>query len=271
MRLIAVLAFALLAKRPDVPAPGGFWKPLPAAKHGDWRYHYPEEGQTFGEYKAAQPTRGTATRKRIYVQPWLTRAPRDADLLQRIRTMLAASFGRETVLLDPQPMPARAWNAKRRQFAVFGLAARLAARLPQDGLFVLAVTDRDIFMGDFDYALGWGSLELRVAVMSTLRVDVGPDTEKRRRRVLSLALHEASHALSLRHCTFFRCLMNGAQSRGATDSRPVLLCPVCRSKLCWNLDLQPLTRYRELARAWESVGLPEEASRSRNAARQPRK
>ena len=138
MRLIAVLAFALLAKRPDVPAPGGFWKPLPAAKHGDWRYHYPEEGQTFGEYKAAQPTRGTATRKRIYVQPWLTRAPRDADLLQRIRTMLAASFGRETVLLDPQPMPARAWNAKRRQFAVFGLAARLAARRPQDGLFVVA-------------------------------------------------------------------------------------------------------------------------------------
>jgi len=271
MRLIALLVVALLAKRPDVPAPGGFWKPLREARHGEWRYHYPEEGETFAEYKAADPSRPTAKRRRIYIQPWLTRAPSDKDMLERIRAMLAASLGHEAVLLEARPMPARAYDPERRQFAVFALAANLVRHLPRDALLALAVTDRDLYMGDFAHAHGWGSLELRVAIMSTQRIDVGKDTRLRRRRVLSLALHEATHALSLRHCVFYRCLMNGALSRSETDARPLQLCPVCRSKLCWNLDLQPKARYLTLARAFEGVGLPAEAARTREAAAQPLK
>ena len=269
MRLcLAVFLFVLAApKRPDVPAPGGFWKRLPPVPgKEDWRADHPERGQTLREYKEAGPTRPTAKRTRIYLRPWLTRPPAQPGLLENIATLLKASFGREVVVLENGPLPARAYDPGRRQFAVMKLGARLVRTLPEDALFVLAVTDRDLHMGRFGYALGWGSFDLRVGVMSTLRVDVGAGAERRRRRVLSLALHEATHELSLPHCIFYFCLMNGARDRIATDKRPMQLCPVCRAKVCWNLGLDPLKRYAALEEACRKVGLPGEAARMRAAA-----
>jgi archaemetzincin len=265
---LLVFLFVLGApKKPDVPAPGDFWKRLPPVPgKGDWRADYPEEGQTFKEYKEAHPTRPTAERTRIYLQPWLTRPPSDPGLLQKIAKLLKASFGREVTRLENGPLPARAHDRKRRQFAVMKLGARLVRTLPDDALFLLAVTDRDLFMERFEYAFGWGSFEWRVGVMSTHRADVGEGAERRLRRVLSLALHESTHELSLPHCIFYHCLMNGARDRDATDKRPMQLCPVCRSKVCWNLGLEPMKRYVALAEACREVGLPREAARMQAAA-----
>jgi archaemetzincin len=265
---LLVFLFVLGApEQPDVPAPGEFWKRLPAVpEKGGWRARYPEKGQTFKEYKEAGPTRSTAKRTRIYLKPWLTRPPSDADLLRKIATLLEASFGREVTLLENGPLPARAYDPKRRQFAVMKLGARLVRTLPEDALFLLAVTDRDLFMERFEYAFGWGSFEWRVGVLSTHRADVGEGAERRLRRVLSLALHESTHEISLPHCIFYHCLMNGARDRNATDKRPMQLCPVCRSKVCWNLGLDPMKRYEALAQACRRVGLPEEAARMRAAA-----
>ena len=39
------------------------------------------------------------------------------------------------------------------------------------------------------------------------------------------------------------------------DARPALLCPVCRAKLCWNLGLDPLARYRGLGEVWARAGV----------------
>lgn len=260
--LLSLLVAAAPAKKPDVPVPD-FWKPLRKPERGEWLYYHPEPGETFAEYKGAGPTRPTAERGTIYLQPWLTRPPADARLLERIATVLRAWFGREVKRLPPGPMPPRAYDARRRQHACFKLAARLVRRLPDDALLVLAVTDRDLSLADFDYALGWGSLEHRVAVMSTYRLGRG---ETRLRRTLGLALHEASHALSLRHCVFFPCLMNGAQTPAEADRRPMQLCPVCRAKLVWNLNDERQARYRRLALALREVGLPADARRTERAA-----
>ncbi|MHC4932160.1 MAG: hypothetical protein ACYTGV_08230, partial [Planctomycetota bacterium] len=269
MRLCLLVSLFVLGapKQPDVPAPGDFWKRLPPSpEKGDWRADYPEKGQTFKEYKEAHPTRPTATRTRIYVQPWLTRPPTDPDLLEKISTVLRASYGREVTLLRNGPLPPHAYDPKRRQFAVMKLGARLVRTLPKDALFLLAVTDRDLFMKRFEYAFGWGSFEWRVGVMSTHRADVGEGTKRRLRRVLSVALHESTHELSLPHCVFYHCLMNGARDGDATDKRPMQLCPVCRSKVCWNLGLDPLKRYEALAEACRKVGLGAEAARMKAAA-----
>ena len=144
------------------------------------------------------------------------------------------------------------------------MAARVVRRLPDDALFCLAVTDRDIFVGELAYTFGWGSFRFRVGVVSTHRLGAQPDAA-RRRRVLTLAAHEAGHMLSLPHCTFFGCLMNGARTLAEADRRPVLACPVCRAKLCWNLGLDPRARYDTLADAYDGAGLPAAARRARTA------
>ena len=59
-----LLAF-LVASAAGVPTQREFWPRLPDAKPGQWRYRHPERAQTIDEYKAADPTRGTAQRKGI--------------------------------------------------------------------------------------------------------------------------------------------------------------------------------------------------------------
>ena len=146
------------------------------------------------------------------------------------------------------------------------LVKALRRSLPPDALFVLAVTDRDLFGPRMGFLFGWGSLEHRVAVMSLYRLGRRSRPGILRRRYLALAAHEAGHALSLAHCTFYRCLMNGAYDLRESDARPILLCPVCRKKLCWNLELEPLDRYDRLSRALEREGLENEAAHARAAA-----
>jgi archaemetzincin len=92
------------------------------------------------------------------------------------------------------------------------------------------------------------------------------DPERARRRILASALHEAGHALTLPHCVFFHCLMNPASRLDEIDRRPLLLCPVCRAKVCWNLGLEPVDRYAKLEAALARAGLPEEARRVHAAA-----
>jgi archaemetzincin len=50
----------------------------------------------------------------------------------------------------------------------------------------------------------------------------------------------------MRHCTAFRCLMNGSNHQGERDAKPLHLCPVCLWKLCWNLQVEPLPYLRKL-------------------------
>jgi archaemetzincin len=267
-----ILLLAAPNKEPDVAVPPGVWKPLPPPQPGDWRWRFPETGQTFREYKAARPTRPTAKRQTVYLQPFFTRPPTDRRDLERIAAVLEGFFAREVKTLPPRSLPADAYARGRRQVDVFRLARAMAKALPADALFLLAITDRDLFAGRLQYTFGWGSFKLRVGVLSTHRLAAssGADEKRRRRRLLTLATHEAGHMLSLPHCTFFQCLMNGARSLAEADARPALLCPVCRAKLCWNLGVDPLARYDRLGDAWARAGVEDAARHVGAAARATR-
>uniref|UniRef100_A0A7S3XHA7 Uncharacterized protein n=1 Tax=Oxyrrhis marina TaxID=2969 RepID=A0A7S3XHA7_OXYMA len=43
-------------------------------------------------------------------------------------------------------------------------------------------------------------------------------------------LHELGHLLGMRHCIYFRCLMNGNNGPGDSAGRTTFLCPVCLRK-----------------------------------------
>jgi len=256
----ALLAILLMAgaKQPEVAAPR-FFRPLKQPRRGEWLYLYPEPGQTLSEYKAADPVRPTAKRQVVYLQPWWTRPPDDPRLTGKLAALLRAWFQREVRVLRGRPMPARAYDRQRRQFRIVPLIADLVGKRPDDALLVLAVTDRDLRIKSFHHALGWGSLEHRVAILSTARLGRG---ERARRRALGLAVHEATHCLSLLHCTFFACLMNGAASPQEADRRPLQLCPECLGKLSWNLGIDPRKRYPALVEGLEKAGLPADAART---------
>jgi len=266
VRLLLLGLLFLAAREPDVAAPKGLFKRLSAPQPGEWLWVFPEEGQTFAEYKASGPVRPTAERRTIYLVPHLTRPLPDPELLARIRAVLEGYFGLEVRTLPRAPLPTGAYVRTRRQVSVQALVPHLVRTLPEDGAFLLAVTDRDLFIGDLPYAYGWGSLDLRVGVLSTARLGAEDDPLRWRRRALTLALHEAGHLISLPHCTFFHCLMNGALTREEADRRPAILCPVCQAKLCWSLGLPPRARDRAVAEALRETGLLEDAREAQRVA-----
>ncbi len=264
LALVALVALGA-RKTPDVAAPGKLWVRLGPAQPEEWLYVFPEEGQTFQEYREGGPVRPTAKRKTIYIQPWLTRPPPDPRLLERLRDTLAAFFGRKAALLPPASLPETAYDHVRRQYAVSILIARLAEALPDDALFLIAVTDRDLRAPGLSHLYGWASLDRRVGVISLARLLDPAQPLLFRRRALSLAAHEAGHMLSMGHCTFYRCLMNGCMTLAESDARPFLLCPVCSAKLAWNLETTPSSHYQAMKALLEVQGLAADSARSGRA------
>ena len=100
-----LLLTILVASAASVPTQREFWPRLPAAKPGQWRYRHPEQPQTLGQYRKADPKRGTAERKVIYIWPALTRPPAEPDRIERLSELLQAYFGRKVRVLPPAALP----------------------------------------------------------------------------------------------------------------------------------------------------------------------
>jgi archaemetzincin len=264
VKAAALLGLFLLAApaAQRVPTPREFWKPLPPAKSGEWRWRHNESPQTLAQYQEAKPVRATKERHTVYLLPALTRPTQEPDRIERMAALMGAYFGRPVRVLPTAALPRKAYNPKRRRISVRECVPYLVKRLPKDAVFLLALTDRDIHLPKSRYNFGWGSLKLRVGICSTWRVDWGKERSLQRRRIYGLALHECTHMLGVPHCTERQCLMNGAMDLRESDPRPMLLCWECRDKVCWNLALDPLKRYDALAKAWRDAGLPKTADRT---------
>jgi len=251
----ALAALLLLA----APTTDEIWKKLPPAKPGEWRWRHDEKPQTVPQYRAADPKRPTGKRRVIYVLPAWTRPGIEEAAHKQTDALLTAYFGRPVRRLAARALPRKAYDAATRRYSIRALVPFLVRTLPEDALFMLALTDRDLRLPGSRYTYGWGSLKLRVGICSSWRLQDDRKPERRRRRHLGLVLHEATHMLSVPHCTERSCLMNGAMDFPEADRRPLLACWECRDKVCWNLTLRPRPRYDALAKAWTQARLPKVA------------
>lgn len=68
--------------------------------------------------------------------------------------------------------------------------------------------------------------------------------------------HETTHMFGIKHCIYYRCLMNGSNHMEETDASPLHLCPVCLRKVQWSTGLDD--RYRTLLRVYRDSGFDDE-------------
>lgn len=238
-------------------------RPLPAAQPGDWLYHYPEQGQTYEQFLIQSHNLRGPQRSVIYVVP-LGALPRAADPVVKATTeFLATYYDTAARLLPVDVMPPRAYDRQRRQYDARKVLDHLAARLPDDALGLVGVTRDDLFIPPVNFVFGLGSFRQRVAVLSIHRYGEDFALEGRRgtvlRRSMTVAAHEFGHVLSMRHCTAFHCLMNGANSLEKADAHPMHLCPVCRRKAEYAIDWHRQDRYANLLAFYERYHFDAEA------------
>jgi archaemetzincin len=240
------------------------------AQPGDWLSDHPEPGQTFFQYVMGVPVRRTPSRGTIVIQPIGPFSGRESALLDQLVDLTTAFFQIPVRRAPPIPLPSKGMRTRDDLFT--GVQYRttvierdvLLPRLPADALCYLGVTMADLYPApSWNYVFGEATYKARVGIFSLARYSAHfwgrPETPKSERllllRAFKVLTHEATHMLSVAHCTAYQCLMNGSNSLDELDREPEWLCPVCLKKLQWNLGLDVLAHYQQLRARFERAGL----------------
>ncbi|MCO5165884.1 MAG: archaemetzincin [Planctomycetes bacterium] len=238
------------------------WTPLTDARESEWLFHHPEEGQTFEEFVAFDPLRRTPGRERFVLQPLTPLRPHAEAALEVVREQCALFFAAEAALAPPLDLPAAARDAARGQADSAWLLDWLAARRPEGALVYAGVADEDLFVRGLDnYVFGLGRFREGLGVYSYHRFHhPGVDERLYLTRAFKLLTHEVGHGFGLKHCVYFRCVMNGSNALPELDASPLEPCPVCLRKLQHSLGFDVRARWAALAAFYERRGLADDAA-----------
>jgi archaemetzincin len=222
--------------------------PLP----GEWMYIHHEKGQTFEQYKAANPVRPAPHEKKIYLQPLGEFSEIQKQVIEHTASYLTIFFQRETVVLPAWPEQVIPETGRRNsQFHTGTILDLLEKNRPRDGIVIMAITAKDLYPGKgWNFVFGQARTDKRVGVSSLYRYSPTKLSETNYHiitgRMVKTSSHEIGHMLSILHCSHAVCLMNGSNSLAEADSRPNRLCSECHKKLQWNLRFNVRTRLRQL-------------------------
>jgi archaemetzincin len=216
---------------------------------GDWLYGRVEPGQTFAQYKSADPVRPGKRRRIIYLQPIGKFTPIQDSVIHYTADYLSIFFGLETRIrevIGDENIPSRQHaDGQQQLFTPHILDNMLSPTLPDDAVVLMAVTAKDLYPGaSWNFVFGQARLKHRVGVSSIFRFSIGEMDSLTYPvcldRLIKTSAHEIGHMFTIQHCIHGVCVMNGSNSLFETDSRPNRLCSVCLKKLYWNIgfDLQ---------------------------------
>ena len=248
-----------------------FFQPMRVVE-GDWLKSFPEEGQTFDEYRAANALKLESTQNAIDVLPVGKISDREQIAVEAAAEYLQAFYGLRTRLkpsIQLTSIPANYKRAHPTEGRVqlktdYFLNELLPKRKEPDSAALIAFTSFDLYPGeDWNYVFGMASLDRGIGVWSLARMgdDSGPSPDNNRfvSRILKLAVHETGHMFGMRHCTKYECVMSGTNHLGETDRRPLDTCPECTAKIVWKLKYPASERYRRLEDVSLKLGFESES------------
>lgn len=254
--------------------PGSDFEPIPIPKPRDWLAVHSEPGQTFEDFTKEKWKRPRKARNKIYLQP-LGEFPEDqSPPVEILKEYVAAYFAMEAEILPSLALSEHTFTTRtnpftrNRQTLTGDVLAFLRKKLPHDAFCVLAITMEDLYPDpSWNFVFGQASLKERVGVYSFVRYDPAFYGEKRGKdykkvllkRSCRVLVHEMAHMFGLKHCIFFKCVLNGSNHLEESDSRPLHLCPVCFRKLQFSIGFDVVDRFRKLILFYQRAGFDDEA------------
>ncbi|MDO4583639.1 MAG: archaemetzincin [Planctomycetia bacterium] len=247
------------------------YEPFPELQPGDWQYEHREPGQTYTQYRKSLPTVATRQREVLYVQVLGKMKETDQEIVRRTVEYLEIFYGLQVkrlpaMSLSKVPATARRIHpdtGQRQLQAIFIAQKIMYPRLPKDAAAYILLTAEDLWPGEGgNFCFGYAMYQARVGIWSMARHgDSSNEAEREQclRRTLRVASHETGHMFSLKHCTKYRCGMNGANSLEEADETPLEFCPECLAKLRWACKRKLLPRWEELENFYDQYDLRPEA------------
>lgn len=153
-------------------------------------------------------------------------------------------------------------HTEKKQFNARDVLSVLRQKLPPDAFCLLGVSVTDLYPKDeWNFVFGLASIRDRTGVFSFARYDerffsdvkYETDYDLIRWRSAGVVAHEVTHMFGIRHCVFYRCLMNGSNHLEESSKKPMYLCVVCLRKLQSNIGFDVLDRYERLLKYYEEA------------------
>ncbi|MHC4482061.1 MAG: archaemetzincin [Planctomycetota bacterium] len=253
--------------------PGTDFEPIPVPKSGDWLAVHRETGQTFDAFVKSRPNRPTKSRSKIYLQPLGEFPKAQVPLVETLTEYAAGYFTMQVELLpslalsDSNVTTRINQFTKNRQILTGDILAILRRNLPADAFCLLAITMEDLYPdASWNFVFGQASFRERVGVYSFARYDPAFYGRKREknyekivlRRSCRVLAHETGHMFGLKHCIYFKCVLNGSNHLQESDARPLHLCPVCLRKIQYSIGFDVASRYRNLRRFYQKADFNDE-------------
>lgn len=249
--------------------PADDFDPVAVPKPGDWLAEHYETGQTFDDFINSKTCQPDKIRNKIYLQPLGEFPKGQIFLLDRLREYAAAYFAMEVDVLPCLSLSDSNLTTRinpytnNRQILTHDVLAILKNEVPSDAFCILAITMEDLYPdASWNFVFGQASFSERVGVYSFTRYDPEFYGEKRSkdyekvllRRSCKVLVHETGHMFGLKHCTYFKCVLNGSNHLRESDSRPMHLCPVCLRKLQYSIGFDVISRYVNLVCLYKKNG-----------------
>lgn len=241
---------------------------------GEWLAEHPESGQSFALYVASEPQRRSRELNKIYV----CLVGKFSDAQERVLAKTTEFLGiyydstvvvdrmnvRGTIANSPPTKPVEKW----RFLLVNEILSRLSHEPAGDSLARVAFVANELWptsVGerDWSYMFGESHAQARIGVWSLAAFGDPAESHESYQRTLRLtlrtAVHETGHILSLPHCVEFVCCLNGANHLREAEKKPLVFCPTCYRKLCWNLQIDAVEHLKRLEKACRRLNLSEDA------------
>ena len=252
-------------------------KEMNEANMTDWENRFHSQPQSLEDYVNAGPVRPYGKRQYIYVGKLGSFTAAQNNIFELTKIYLQAFYGVRVKYLDSIPLAQLQKDVRRRRnphskqeqlYSVHILERIMFPRLPDDAINYLLFTASDLYPGsNWNFVFGQANIQARVGVWSLYRYG-DPDLSKEAfdlclKRTLKTAVHETGHTFSIKHCTFYHCVMQGAYHLKEADERPQYVGPICLAKIGIACKPNPIHRFQQLHTFWSQLGFEEEADNYR--------
>lgn len=159
-----------------------------------------------------------------------------AELLDHLACSLTLVFGLPCRVAPSLPIPAAAYDQRRRQYKGDDILTMLTRLEVPQAKRVLGIIDADCYTPGLNFIFGQARMHGRDAFIALPRLRQSfyglPEDELLfQERVLKEAVHELGHTYGLGHCSDPKCVMHFSNSLLDTDIKKADFCAQCQGKL----------------------------------------
>ncbi len=221
------------------------YEKMGTAQAGDWLETHPEEGQTYKQFRINTQVLPNYIRNTLYIQPIGPLVDDDSVLINTTAEYLQTFYSLPVKILPEWDSSIISLDAQRTFFGSKQYHTKhilydlLKLKLPPNAVAYMAITSVDLYPDeDWHFVFGQASTKDRVGVSSLARLkkyygDNQLNFNLSFKRISKTSSHEIGHMLGIKHCTEFKCIMNGSNHLAESDSKPMWLCPQCLPKVAY--------------------------------------